>query len=78
MKIKKKTIVHGSPIFSRGPLSFYINLCYPGECRKMAPLKIPQNACEDDIRVLFFHVVLSTVDVERIHENLWLRSPKTD
>ena len=26
-----------------------------------APLKIPQNASEDDIGVLFFHVVLSTV-----------------
>ena len=25
-----------------------------------APLKIPQNASEDDIRALFFHVVLST------------------
>ena len=55
MKIKKKTIVHGSPIFSRGPLYFVIL----GNAARCAPLKIPQNASEDDIRVLFFHVVLS-------------------
>ena len=35
----QKTIVHGCPIFSRGPLSFYINLCNPGECRKMNSVK---------------------------------------
>jgi len=35
----KKTIVDGRPIFSRGPLSFYINLCNPGECRKMRSVK---------------------------------------
>ena len=61
----QKTIVHGSPIFSRGPLSFYINLCNPGECRKMRPVKNTSEwsmiASDDDIRVLFFHVVLSTV-----------------
>ena len=35
----QKTIVHGSPIFSRCPLSFYINLCKPGECHKMHSIK---------------------------------------
>ena len=39
MKIRKKTIVDGRPIFPRGPLSFYINLCNPGECRKMRSVK---------------------------------------
>ena len=29
----------------------------------MAPFKIPQNASEDEIRVLFFHDVLSTSTV---------------
>ena len=31
-----------------------------GNAARCAPLKIPQIACEDDIRVLFFHDVLST------------------
>ena len=31
-----------------------------GNAAKCAPLRIPQNASEDDIRVLFSHVVLST------------------
>ena len=44
MKIQNKKIVHGNPTFSRGPLSFYINLCNPGECRTMRSVKkIPQN-----------------------------------
>jgi hypothetical protein len=29
----------GRPIFSRGPLSFYINLCNHGECCKMCSVK---------------------------------------
>ena len=64
MKIAKKlkTIVHGNP--TRSPLSFYINLCNPGECRKMHSIKNTSEwsiiASEDDIPVLFFHVVLST------------------
>jgi len=64
MKIPKKTIVHGSPALSRGPLSFYINLCNPGRCRKMRSVKNTSGsiiAREDNICVLFFHVVLSTV-----------------
>ena len=31
-----------------------------GNAARCAPLEIPQNASEDDIQVLFFHVVLST------------------
>jgi len=38
-KNSEKTIVHGSPIFFRGPLSFFLNLCNPGECRKMRSVK---------------------------------------
>ena len=33
-----------------------------GNAARCAPLKIPQIASEDDIRVLFFHDVLSTVE----------------
>ena len=49
--------------YSPGALSpfTYIFLIL-GNAARCAPLKIPQNASEDDIGVLFFHVVLSTVD----------------
>ena len=50
------------PIFSRGHLSFYILLfLILGNAARCAPLKIPEIASEDDIRVFFFHDVLSTV-----------------
>ena len=52
-------------IFSRGPLSFYINLYNPGECRERRTVKKPEISSEDDIRVLFFHVVLSTVSADK-------------
>ena len=49
--------------YSPGALSpfTYIFLIL-GNAARCAPLKIPPNASEDDIHVLFFHVVHSTVD----------------
>jgi len=43
-----------------GPLS-YIFFFILGNAARCALLKIPQIANEDDIRVLFFHYVLSTI-----------------
>ena len=50
------------PNILQGPsLLLHKSFLILGNAARCAPLKIPQNASEDDIRVLFFHVVLFTV-----------------
>ena len=57
MKIKKKRLFMEAQ-YSPGAIL--------GNAERCAPLKIPQNASEDNIRVLFFHIVLSTGETRKL------------
>jgi hypothetical protein len=52
------------PNILQGPSLFWHKYFFIlGNAARCAPLKIPQIASEDDIRVLFFHDVLSMVKI---------------
>ena len=60
MKIPKKQLFMEAQ-YSPGALTPFTSIfLILGNAARCAPLKIPQNASEDDICVLFFHSVLST------------------
>ena len=62
MKIKKKQLFMEAQ-YSPGALSpLHKSFLILGNAARCAPLKIPQISYKDDIRVLFFHLVLSTVE----------------
>ena len=55
------------PNILQGPsLLLHISFLIRGNAARCAPLKIPHIVIEDDIRVLFFHDVLSTPDTIEI------------
>ena len=63
------------PNILQGPsLLLHKSFLILGNAARCAPLKIPQIASEDDIRVLFFHDVLSTVQYVYIDYIAFLHS----